>query len=118
MVSFNTQSRGVAINTSLRGINRDELGVGVPTADWLMDHQSGGDRGARPCCTKTAYMDVSFILRKEVYMVLPVVVKNDFQKADDAVAPTHSRSFLLENPSWNGFKGYGASCRGSPKDIL
>ena len=53
-------------------------------------------------------MDVSFILRKEVNIVLLAVVKDDYQKVDDVAAPTHLWSFFSGSPSWTVFKTGGA----------
>ena len=49
-------------------------------------------------------MDVSFVLRKEVNIVLPVVVKDDYQKADDAAAPTHLWSFFFREAFLDHFQ--------------
>ena len=53
-------------------------------------------------------MDVSFILRKEVNIVLPVVVKDDYQTADDAAARTQLWSFFVRESFLDRFqKGQG-----------
>ena len=49
-------------------------------------------------------MDVSFILEKEADVVLPAVVKDDYQKADNAVAPTQLWSFFFKESFLNKFQ--------------
>ena len=49
-------------------------------------------------------MDISFILENEANLVLPAVVKDDYQKADNSVAPTQLWSFFFKESFLNQFQ--------------
>ena len=72
-----------------------------PIGRWITNEEEIGEHVS---FAPALPMDVSFILKNEVDLVLPVVVKDDFQKADNAAAPTQLWSFFFKESFLNRFQ--------------
>ena len=88
---------------SLNGEEDSSLGSKSqpPIGRWITNEEEIGEFAS---FAPRLPMDVSFILRKKVDLVLPVVVKDNFEKADNAAAPTHSWSLFFRESFLNRFQ--------------